>query len=209
MEKHTRFHAGELHIRSAGGRRTIVGYASVFGSPTTLRDDGRVVQRETIAPGAFAHALKTRQDVRCLFNHDPSQLLGRTEAGTLRLREDDKGLWIECEPPDTELGRSVLAMIQRGDVTGQSFAFLPRPGGETRETRQEGGRTIVEAVVTSVHLFDVGPVTYPAYNATSVLVRGGLVAPDALDRAAADERRRRLRALESFGFGMARAGGRR
>lgn len=207
MERHTRFQASALQVRSAGGKRTIVGYASVFGSPTTLRDDGRIVQRETIARGAFSHAIRVGQDVRCLYNHEPSQLLGRTEAGTLRLREDETGLWMECEPPDTELGRSVLTLIARGDVTGQSFAFIPRPDGVARETRQEGGRTIVEDVVTSVDLFDVGPVTYPAYNATSVLVRGGLVNADDLVRAAREDNRRRLRELENFS--MAMAGGRK
>lgn len=207
MERHTRFQASALQVRSTGGKRTIAGYASVFGSPTTLRDDGRIVQRETIARGAFSHALRVGQDVRCLYNHDPSQLLGRTEAGTLRLREDDTGLWMECEPPDTELGRSVLALIARGDVTGQSFAFIPRPDGMTRDRRQEGGRTIVEDVVTSVDLFDVGPVTYPAYNATSVLVRGGLVDADALAREAREANRRRLRELENFS--MAMSGGRK
>lgn len=206
MERRTRYQASALQVRSTGGKRTIAGYASVFGKPTTLVDDGRIVQRETIARGAFTHALKVRQDVRCLYNHDPSQLLGRTEAGTLRLREDDTGLWMECEPPDTELGRSVLALIARGDVTGQSFAFLPRPDGVTRDRRQEGGKTIVEDVVTSVDLFDVGPVTYPAYSATSVLVRGGIVNAADLVRAAREENRLRLRELENFSTTM--AGGR-
>jgi HK97 family phage prohead protease len=175
----------------------MVGYASVFGKPTTLRDDGRVVHRETIVKGAFSFAIAKGQDVRCLFNHDPSKMLGRTTAGTLRLREDAQGLWIECDLPETQLARDVASLIARGDVTGQSFAFIPRETGMTRTVGKEGVRTIVEDVVKSVDLFDVGPVAYPAYDTTSILVRGGIIGADELERLADEDVRRRLRKLEA------------
>jgi phage head maturation protease len=84
----------------------------------------------------------------------------------LRLTEDDIGLRYEIEPPDTEQARGVLASVERGDVSGSSFAFIPTRTGII----EEEGRTVRE--VRAVELFDVGPVTYPAYPATTSGVRG-------------------------------------
>ena len=96
----------------------VEGYAAVFN--TDSEDMGFI---ERIAPGAFKKALKT-SDVRALFNHDSNIILGRTSAGTLELKEDKKGLHMSVTPPDTQLVRDmVLAPIERGDITQQSFSF--------------------------------------------------------------------------------------
>jgi len=153
--------------RRDDGTATITGYASVFyreGEPgTEYRLFDTVYER--IAPGAFERAID-EDDVRALFNHDSNFVLGRNAAGTLRLTEDSVGLRYEIEPPDTEQARGVLASVERGDVSGSSFAFIP-----TRtKISEEEGRTVRE--IRAVELFDVGPVTYPAYPATTSGVRG-------------------------------------
>jgi HK97 family phage prohead protease len=78
----------------AAGKKAIVGYGAVFYSDTDPGTEywlwGDVVER--ISPGAFDRALKERHDARGLFNHDPSNLLGRVTNGTMRLSVDRKGL---------------------------------------------------------------------------------------------------------------------
>jgi uncharacterized protein len=160
----------ELRAAPEGAKSpgTIVGYAAMFNKLSL--DLGYF--REQIAPGAFAKAIG-RCDVRALFNHDPACILGRTSAGTLRLVEDDIGLRMECELPDTQLGRDVAESIRRRDIQGQSFAFTT--GVDQWDWKADPPlRTLVEAD----QLFDVGPVTFPAYEETSVALRSFQQAKD-------------------------------
>src|SRR5438270_8135031 len=95
-----RFIKGGQIRAKAGDKPGIEGYAAVFNEQF---DSGWFI--ETIKPGAFTRALKEKQDVRCLFNHDPNNLLGRTKSGTLSLKQDDSGLSYECDlNPDTRMG---------------------------------------------------------------------------------------------------------
>ena len=95
----------------------ITGYAALFDTPATI--GGAFV--EQIDQGAFDDALG--DDVRVLFNHDPSLLLGRTTSGTASIAVDETGLRYTVTPPDTATGREVLELLQRGDVSGSSFGF--------------------------------------------------------------------------------------
>jgi len=120
---------------------------------------------ERIERGAFKDALE-RDDVRALFNHDDGQLLGRSSAGTLRMHEDENGLAVEIDLPNTQLGDDVLELVKRGDITGMSFGFVP--GEEDWETRSGEQVRIHRSIGT---LIDVSPVTFPAYPGTDVSVR--------------------------------------
>ena len=145
-------------------RGEISGYASVTfngKSETEYRIAADLVER--ISPGAFDDVLKNSPDVVGLFNHDPSNVLGRTSAGTLTVEADERGLKYSIKPGETQTGRDVAEMIKRGDVSGSSFAFQP---GQI--TWSQEGETLVRQVETVTQLFDVGPVTYPAYNGSSV-----------------------------------------
>jgi HK97 family phage prohead protease len=122
---------------------------------------------ERIMPGCFDRACR-ECDVRMLFNHDPSFVLGRTRAGTLALTTDSVGLRYRVQLPDTQVARDLATSIRRGDITGSSFAFVPYPGGA--RYRNEGKVTIRE--LTSVQLFDVSVVTYPAYGSTTAGAAG-------------------------------------
>jgi uncharacterized protein len=150
-----------------GSASTITGYAAVFyreGDPGTeyqLWDD----LVEHIMPGSFDRAISEKDDCRALANHDPNLLLGRASAGTLRLSIDSVGLKYEIDVPDTQAGRDTCVSLERGDLTGSSFTFLP----DERVWREQGDMIICE--VRSVQLFDVGPVTFPAYTATSAGLR--------------------------------------
>lgn len=154
-----------------GAPPALVGYAAVFDSWTTLYRSSTFEYREVIRPGAFRRALAESQDVRALFNHDANQVLGRTKAGTLKLREDDRGLAIRIDPPDTQLGRDVMEMVRRGDVSQMSFAFTARDGGERLTITRRGDVEVYEAEILDVDLYDVAPVTYPAYKDTDIGLR--------------------------------------
>ena len=148
---------------------TISGYAAVFyradqpGTEFRLADD----YVERIQPGAFDNALKNADDARALFNHDSNQVIGRVSSGTLRLNVDEVGLRYQIDLPDTQLGRDVATIIERGDVSGSSFAFAVNDKGS--EVTRDGEQMV--RTITDVSLFDVGPVTYPAYQATSTAKR--------------------------------------
>jgi HK97 family phage prohead protease len=105
--------------------------------------------------------------VRALFNHDPNFILGRMLPGTLSLWTDPLGLRYSIKVPDTQAARDVLASIARGDVTGSSFSFLIHADGANY--RKEGKQYIRE--LTSVQLFDIGPVTFPAYKSSTTGAR--------------------------------------
>jgi uncharacterized protein len=119
--------------------------------------------REKIAPGAFKESIK-KDDIRALYNHDANYVLGRNKAKTLRLKEDDLGLSIEIDPP--EWSSWIQESIKRGDISQMSFGFIV----EADEWQHEKGKDTVRTL-TKVQLFDVSPVTYPAYPQTSVKVR--------------------------------------
>jgi len=138
----------------------IAGYAAVFNKLS--QDLGGF--RELIKPGAFAKTIQNA-DVRALWNHDPNYVLGRTKSGTLKLEEDETGLYIEIDPPDTQWARDLMESIRRGDVDQMSFGFRT----VADSWRTENGETIRELL--EVELFDVSPVTFPAYPQTSVGVR--------------------------------------
>ena len=158
-----RFLPTELRVLDDSPLR-IVGYAAIFNSLS--QDLGGF--REQIAPGAFADALK-KDDIRCLFNHDTNMILGRMAAGTLRMKEDEKGLHYENDLPDTHVGQHVRSAVARKDITGNSFGFKLRNKDGEHWERQKNGEMF--RTLMSIRLFEIGPVTYAAYTETSVDVR--------------------------------------
>lgn len=166
-----RFLKGAQVRAKAGDKPGIEGYAAVFNEEYVLYEDTGMRMVETIAAGAFSDVLA--QDVRCLFNHEPDNVLGRTTNKTLRLAEDDKGLSYDNDlDTRTTIAQNVQAFIERGDVTGCSFAFTVDQQSWRESQAQDGKMTIYSRVIEKIGmLYDVGPVTYPAYEATSVSPR--------------------------------------
>lgn len=158
-----RFFASELRAaeEEGGGAPTLLGYAAVFEQLSVVLYG---MFREKIARGAFASSLAG--DVRALWNHDTNLPLGRTTAGTLRLEEDAHGLRVEIDPPGTQAGRDAVVSVQRGDVDQMSFAFDVL---EDEWDQDESGTLI--RTLRKVVLYEVSPVTFPAYPQTSVAAR--------------------------------------
>lgn len=168
-----------VSVRADGDTKTLTGYAAVFNRETVIGD----FFRETIEPGAFRSAVKA-DDVRGLFNHDPNMVLGRTSSGTMRLEEDETGLRYVIDPPDTTLGRDVMALVSRGDITGSSFGFTVKRDSWTRPS------VAGELPLRTIHEFDwlrdVGPVTFPAYEETTVQARDAATAAGVVEIPAPD-----------------------
>ena len=155
---------GELRVIAAADKMPgkIAGHAAKFDALS--EDLGGF--RERIAPGAFAKTIQSA-DIRALWNHDANFVLGRNKSGTLRLSEDASGLAFEVDMPDTQTVRDlVMSPIARGDVNQCSFGFSTT-SDKWAKVDGEWIRTLLE-----VDLFDVSPVTYPAYQQTDVAVRG-------------------------------------
>lgn len=157
-----RYIPAEIEIRSDdGGGSKMIGYAAVFNSYSEKLGG---FFREIIRPGAFAQAIES-DDVRALWNHDSNYVLGRNKSGTLQLVEDERGLRVEITPPDTQWARDLSESMRRGDVDQMSFGF------QVVDDRwyTENGEEFRELL--KVRLFDVSPVTYPAYPATTIAMR--------------------------------------
>lgn len=161
--------------RADGQRLRLTGYGAVFYNPS---DNGTSYQLgpnifERISPECFDRAVR-QDDVRALFNHDPSLLLGRRgvtrrrvgtgraqQVATMGLSVDNVGLKYSIDLPSCDVGRRVAEACERFDITGSSFSFRVLK----QETYREGGLTIRELL--DVKLLDCGPVTFPAYEATT------------------------------------------
>lgn len=155
-----RIHA-ELRAAEVSGN-TLAGHAAVFGQVAQIRGGW-----EAIAPSAFDEVLAGEDDVVALRDHDPSQLLGRRVAGTLRLATDDDGLAFEVDLPDTSYARDVRELVARGDLRGASFGFLP---GKDELGHAPDGKQL--RTHTSIRkLIDVSVVSVPAYGGTDVRLR--------------------------------------
>lgn len=179
-DKHTRFGAGlqrrftdttvelrELDQSQADAKKPcLCGYAAKYNTITVLYSGSNYEYREVIMPGFFDDVLT--DDVRCLFNHSSHRITGRTTANTLALRSDETGLYFENEP-DTEISyvSDLLRSVKRKEVTQCSFAFTTKE--QKWEELQQGERWIyTRYLIKAKKLYDVGPVTFPAYEDTEV-----------------------------------------
>jgi HK97 family phage prohead protease len=154
------FTVRDIEARQAeDGTMRMAGYAAVFNEPSLP-----LPFIEKIAPGAFTKTLQETPDVRLLANHEGLPM-ARTKNGTMRLYEDETGLYFEAELANTQESRDLYTLVERGDVDQMSFAF--------RVIRQKWNDDRTERMLTEVSLSDgdVSIVTYPAYPATSVEAR--------------------------------------
>jgi len=154
--------ATEFTTREDGERPHIEGYFAVFNSNYEIAPD----MSESIKSGAFSRTLPG-SDVRALTNHDTTLVLGRTKAGTLTLREDERGLWgdVTINPNDGD-AMNLYERVKRGDVDQCSFGF--EIVSEETDFRDDGS---VHWTITDVNLYEVSVCTFPAYEATSVSAR--------------------------------------
>jgi HK97 family phage prohead protease len=163
MERETR--AGlpdsKPEIRADGEEpRKIIGYAVRWNQPS--RPIGGWFT-EKFQRGAFTSSLVSDIRAYAAWNHDEREVLGR-HPSTLTLVEDDVGLRYEIVPP--KWAERYLETIERGDVDGSSFIFRA-----VREEWDESNPDMPVRTVLEAELYEVSPVTTPAYPSSSVGVR--------------------------------------
>ncbi len=172
MQIERRFSKVTLRSEEQSGKHYISGHAALYDSPS--QDLGGFT--EVIRRGAFTRALKERQDVRALINHDASLIVGRTKSGTLQLSEDGIGLRFRVLLPATGAGDDLAELVTRGDLDECSFAF--RAVGQSWTEEKDGkGETAFIRELLDVDLLDVSVVTYPAYLGTDAAL-GRSLFPD-------------------------------
>lgn len=151
----------DFQTRDENGDLAIEGYFAVFNSDYNIAPD----MSESVAPGAFTDTLSG--DIRALVNHDTTLVLGRTKAGTLRLKEDERGLWghVTVNPND-RAAMDLYERVKRGDVDGCSFGFDILD--EETEFREDGS---IHWTINKVKLYEVSCCTFPAYEDTNISAR--------------------------------------
>lgn len=152
----TRHIPAELEVRETETGMSFSGYAAVWDAPSAPLPFTERIQR-----GAFSRSIRSRNDIKMLWNHDSGEILGSTRGGTLTLTEDDRGLLVSAELPNTSRGRDVAELLRRNDVDSMSFGFTVPKGGD--EWSEDGS----ERTLKSVRLLEVSVVPWPAYQATA------------------------------------------
>jgi HK97 family phage prohead protease len=146
-------------VRTGSGR-SLIGYAAIFNVETRVG-----AFDEVIRAGAFKRSIGSGSDILMLSDHDPTKVLARTKAGTLKLSEDAKGLHFEtADLPNTGAANDILELVRTGNAGGASFAFSVAPGGERwqRQLRE----------LTEVRLHEISAVgAFPAYSQTEIAAR--------------------------------------
>jgi uncharacterized protein len=163
-----RFTPGIVELRAATGEGKapiIGGHAAKFGTRSEDMGWADIKFFEIIEPGFFDNVLG--DDVRGLFNHDANKILGRTASKTCRIAQDSTGLAYEIDAAEEQsYTRDLIISLKRGDVSQSSFAFkIDREG----QRWVEEGDTITRYLLKggARRLYDVSPVTYPAYPAAT------------------------------------------
>lgn len=153
-----RYFDSEFEVRTEGDKLTLEGYALKWG----VRSNNLGGFREEVAEGATNKTIK-ESDIRALFNHDPSLILGRNKAGTLDVSNDSTGTHYRIQGDMRQSYVKDLAIaMERGDVTQSSFGF--RKVGPEGDSWSEDENGMPLRTLREIQLFDVSPVTYPAYE---------------------------------------------
>jgi HK97 family phage prohead protease len=159
QEPEVRTNSVDFEVRAEGDGMTFTGYASVFNSPS--QDLGGFI--EYVAPGAFKRSLQSRNEVKLLWNHDSGEPLASLRGGTMQLVEDDRGLKVTAQLPNTTRGRDIAELLRTNVIDSMSFGF-----NVIKDTWSRDGQT---RTLDSVRLFEVSIVSFPAYESTTAQVR--------------------------------------
>ncbi len=125
-------------------------------------------------------AVKQADTVKSYFNHDPSQVLSTLDSEPpLALADGEDGLRYSSPIPPTSYGNDLQVNLARGNVKGSSFAFDIPKGGDKFSEDENG---VVHRDISELTLYEVGPVTDPAYVQTTAALRSTRDAVEAYQR---------------------------
>jgi HK97 family phage prohead protease len=171
-EREQRINTSKISIRAkADGKKYVEGYAATYGTRSTPVQGSfieNLCRGCARCQGAFSRAIREKQDVRLLFNHNADSLpLARTKSGTLTLTQDSIGLRFSALLPDSQFAKDLAASLQRKDLDSCSFAFVKRDDSWTDDVDAEGNAMPLRTI-HDLDLFDVSIVNFPQYPGTSV-----------------------------------------
>lgn len=166
-----------LVVRAEGDEpgRTLEGYAAVFNRWTEIESwwEGHFLER--LAPGAFDDTLAKRGDrVKVLFNHGFDPSIGDKPLGKpARMEPDETGLWTETPLDRTSYNDDLIESLRSGAIDGMSFRFrvTEEEWKDTPDPSDDNPRGLPERTIKGLDLYEYGPVTFPAYEATTAGVR--------------------------------------
>jgi len=124
---------------------------------------------EKINANAFKRCLDKNTEIKSFINHNCEQILSTTKSNpSLQIESREKGLWFKSPIPPTQYGKDLAENLRRGNIKGASFMFSVPDGGDmiTRDKKGKVHREIVDC-----DIYEIGPVTSPAYNSTRVNLR--------------------------------------
>jgi HK97 family phage prohead protease len=151
------------------GNQRADGKAILYEETTVLYEDESIRYEEIISRGAAKESL-ANDDVRAVWNHNYDIVLGRSSAGTLTLEEKEDGVHVGIDFPDSQEGRDKYESVSRGDVSQMSFGFDILEENVVTDDRN-GDKRIIRSRVEKIKLWEVSPVTFPAYENTSINAR--------------------------------------
>jgi len=157
-ELETRSWPFAAELRQEGEQPVLVGYAIRWGEVSEP-----LPFRERFLPGAFAKYLESGREVLALVGHELSKVLGRRSNGTLTLREDDVGLWVEIRPNmETSFAQDLVALVRRGDLKQMSIGFVATEDRWANDPQVGRIREVLEAELREVSIVSLPAYTGPA-----------------------------------------------
>lgn len=157
----------KIEVRADGDtEKRVSGYGIVYDRETEIFPG----YKERIRGGAFTKSIAdTGAEIKSFFNHDPDQVLSTTRSEpALKLTENKSGVKFDSPIPPTTYGNDLIINLTRGNVKGASFAFTVNADGDVW---REDGNGVIHREITSATLYEVGPVTNPAYTQSSAALR--------------------------------------
>lgn len=179
------------------------GYASTFNEPYELLTFDGYTVREQIDPHAFDEC--DMSDVIMQYDHQ-GRVFARNSNGTLQIKTDEHGLYMEADLSGTEIGRQLFEEIKGGYTTKMSFGFtVDEDKREITENVADGTVDVLRTITKIRKLYDVSAVSLPANDGTEISARSysdGVIAEleaERLQRKAKEEARAKaLAALNKY-----------
>lgn len=167
-------HPASIRTETRDGKevKCVEGYGAVFYDPNDPGTEYSMWSdlKERIDAGAFNRTIAEQCACRSYVNHNPDNMLGRCDKGTMRLKVDGRGCFYSTDLPDTQCGRDTEENLRNGNLDGSSFAFEIR-AQRWEDTKQDDGSIMTIRTITDCELYEMGPVNMPAYESTTAGLR--------------------------------------
>lgn len=166
-----RFNEFELN-KNEQGQLKVSGYVNKTNQwSQTLGKQKKFVER--ILPGAFRKAIQNGNEIHFLAEHENAKILSSTRNGSLSLREDENGLYMEATISDTSWGRDYHTLIKDGIIQNMSFGMQV-----LKDSWKKLSDGTYQRSISDILLAEVSAVRNPAYIQSKIQARSIEVVED-------------------------------